>query len=115
MKPARLVTVLLILAAGIGTLFLSSGTAIAQTSTNNNFTPPPYNPYPPGILPPDLVPEIARVQREVATIENEAIQQWHAFAGSDIDRSTPNSSGNGTESESVTRKTDEFRPQHVAL
>jgi cytochrome c peroxidase len=38
-------------------------------------TPPIYNPYPPGILPPDLDSEILRVLREVAFIENEAIGQ----------------------------------------
>ena len=38
-----------------------------------------YNPYPPGILPPDLVPEIARVNREVNLIEAEALAQWHAL------------------------------------
>jgi hypothetical protein len=27
--------------------------------------PPPYNPYPPGILPPDLPSEITRVQGEI--------------------------------------------------
>src|SRR5258707_4022078 len=38
-----------------------------------------YNPYPPGILPPDLVPEIDRVNREVKLIEAEAVAQWHAL------------------------------------
>src|ERR1019366_1538839 len=38
-----------------------------------------YNPYPPGILPPDLVPEIDRVNREVKLIESEALAQWHAL------------------------------------
>jgi cytochrome c peroxidase len=41
--------------------------------------PPPYNPYPPGILPSDLVSEIARVRAEVATIENEALAEWRAL------------------------------------
>jgi cytochrome c peroxidase len=41
--------------------------------------PPPYNPYPPGILPADLPQEIERVRREVAFIENEALEQWHAL------------------------------------
>jgi cytochrome c peroxidase len=40
---------------------------------------PIYNPYPPGILPPDLNPELARVLREVNFIEMEAIGQWHAL------------------------------------
>ncbi len=38
-----------------------------------------YFPYPPGVIPPDLVPEIARVNREVNLIEAEALAQWHAL------------------------------------
>src|SRR6202795_5023158 len=38
-----------------------------------------YFPYPPGIIPPDLVPEIARVNREVKLIEAEALAKWHAL------------------------------------
>ena len=38
-----------------------------------------YNPYPPGILPSDLNSELARVLREIAGIENEAIAEWHAL------------------------------------
>jgi cytochrome c peroxidase len=47
-----------------------------------NPAPPPapvYNPYPPGILPPDLPSELARVLREVNGIEAEALSQWHAI------------------------------------
>jgi cytochrome c peroxidase len=40
---------------------------------------PVYNPYPAGILPSDLDPEIARVLREINGIETEAIEQWHAL------------------------------------
>jgi cytochrome c peroxidase len=40
---------------------------------------PVYNPYPPGILPSDLNSEVARVLREVDSIETEAIGQWHAL------------------------------------
>jgi hypothetical protein len=36
---------------------------------------PAYNPYPPGILPPDLDSEIGRVQREVRFIFNEALNR----------------------------------------
>jgi cytochrome c peroxidase len=40
---------------------------------------PIYNPYPPGILPPDLDSEIARVLREVDVIEGRAIERWHSL------------------------------------
>src|SRR5271169_5181118 len=38
-----------------------------------------YNPYPPGILPPDLSSETARVQREVDLIEDRALARWHTL------------------------------------
>ena len=49
---------------------------------------PPYNPYPPGILPPDLDSEIARVQREVQTIYNRYLAEWQAL------KPTPTYTGN---------------------
>jgi cytochrome c peroxidase len=42
-------------------------------------TPPPYNPYPSGILPANLDSEIARVRREVNGIFEEAIGEWRAI------------------------------------
>lgn len=46
----------------------------AQTLT------PVYNPYPPGILPPDLDTELARVEGEVDFVESRAMAQWQALA-----------------------------------
>jgi cytochrome c peroxidase len=87
MKRATFVGKLLFCAAVVGALLLSSGPVAAQDHNNDNKDdnfrrpPPPYNPYPtnPAILPPDLVSEIARVRREVAFIENEALTQWRAL------------------------------------
>jgi hypothetical protein len=42
-------------------------------------TPPPYNPYPSGILPANLDSEIARVRREVAVVFGEALEEWQAL------------------------------------
>jgi cytochrome c peroxidase len=41
--------------------------------------PPIYNPYPPGILPTDLEPEIARVRREIQGIFDQALGEWLAL------------------------------------
>ena len=52
----------------------------AQTETTEDATAlatPVYNPYPPGILPPDLNAEINRVLREIDVIEERAIERWH--------------------------------------
>jgi cytochrome c peroxidase len=48
----------------------------------------PYNPYPFGILPPDLDVEIARVQREVQTVFNRYFAEWRALTP------TPHYTGN---------------------
>src|ERR1700726_4250106 len=78
MKRSMFLGALVICAAVVGLLLLSSGTIAAQG--NKQSTPvPPYNPYPPGILPPDLITEIARVRSEVASIENEALAQWRSL------------------------------------
>ena len=45
----------------------------AQARVDQPFQP--YNPYPPGILPSDLDTEIARLQREVQFIFNEALKE----------------------------------------
>jgi cytochrome c peroxidase len=52
---------------------------VASTGAPAQLVTPPYNPYPPGILPSDISPELARILREVNFIENEAIVQWHAI------------------------------------
>ena len=51
----------------------------AQKSDKGGTPPPIYNPYPPGILPADLEPEIARVLREIDVIEGRAIERWHSL------------------------------------
>src|SRR5246500_3003857 len=58
----------------------NSGRANVHNSRPNNdrkpsFPPPPYNPYPPGILPSDLNSEIARVLREIDAIEAQTLMQ----------------------------------------
>src|ERR1700741_1809006 len=40
---------------------------------------PNYDPYPPGILPPNLDSETARVLREIDVIEGRAIKRWHSL------------------------------------
>ena len=47
--------------------------ASAQTPGPNT---PVYNPYPPGLLPPDLQSETVRVMGEIDHLEQEAMSQW---------------------------------------
>jgi len=94
MKRARLFGMLILFAAGIGALLLFPHIGGAQTSRRG--TPaPPYNPYPPGILPPDLTSEIARVRREVASIENEALAEWAGLPPPTLTGQPPTLQGTG--------------------
>ena len=88
------VSTLAIFAAMAGTLFVRVRTVSAQAPS----TPPArtiYNPYPPVILPADLVSEIARVRREVAFIEAEAIAQWQALTPPVLTGQPPTLQGTG--------------------
>src|SRR5882757_8268570 len=64
---------------------VSAQSPTTQTTTQQTGTTPPtptfpiYNPYPPGILPPDLESETARVLREIDVIFGRAIQRWHSL------------------------------------
>src|SRR6202008_3484461 len=49
------------------------------THAQQTSSPAVYNPYPPGILPPNLDSEITRVLREIDVIEGRAIQRWHSL------------------------------------
>jgi cytochrome c peroxidase len=88
------VSTLAIFAAMAGTLFVRVRTVSAQApSTQPARTI--YNPYPRGILPADLVSEIARVRREVAFIEAEAIAQWQALTPPVLTGQPPTLQGTG--------------------
>src|ERR1700688_3511676 len=81
MRERRLIA-LVILCVGVAvTLLISTRlTGAAAAAWHDPDTPPPvYNPYPPGILPSDIDPEIARVIREVDNIEAEALAQLRAL------------------------------------
>jgi cytochrome c peroxidase len=76
MKRRRLIALSTVIVTAIVALLISSQTVlISAQSDEPDPTPPPYNPYPPGILPADLNSEIARVLREVDNIEFEALAQ----------------------------------------
>jgi cytochrome c peroxidase len=60
---------------------LAIGTVFTTHIVHGQSQPPAsiYNPYPTGILPSDIVSELARIEREVDFIEQEAITQWKAL------------------------------------
>ena len=57
--------------------------------------PTPYNPYPPGILPPDLNSELERVRREVRLIFQQAVGEWRALAPPNLTGQPPTLQGSG--------------------
>ena len=67
-----------------------------------------YNPYPPGILPPDLNSEIARVQREIAFIEDEALRQAAALPPPMLTSNPPIIHGSGYDSVRILGKLMNF-------
>ncbi len=82
MKRRKLSALLAVFVTAAAALLISSQTVLvsAQSGAAPAQPPPPfYNPYPPGILPPDLPQEIERVRREVRFIESEALAQWQAL------------------------------------
>ena len=67
------------------------------TYGQQNSSPWVYNPYPPGILPPDLNSEIERVRREVREIEGRALARWHALKPPILTGQPPTLQNTGTE------------------
>ncbi len=56
-----------------------------------------YDPYPPGILPSDLKPEIERVRRELRVLEGRALARWHALKPPILKGQPPTLQNTGTE------------------
>src|SRR5216684_2968923 len=70
---------------------VSGQSADAQTSARV------YNPYPPGILPSDLNPEIERVRRELRVLEGRALARWRALKPPVLTGQPPTLQNTGTE------------------
>jgi cytochrome c peroxidase len=67
------------LALAAACVVIAAAILIPTHIVHGQMTTAVYNPYPPGILPGNINSELARVEREVDFIENEAIGQWHAL------------------------------------
>ncbi len=78
MRPRSLVRLFTASLMVFGALFISGG-FLLWSSTPQIFNQLIYNPYPPGILPPNLNSEIARVLREIDVVEARAIARWHSL------------------------------------
>ena len=85
-------------AASVVALFISIHIVRGKSEAVSAPVTPDYNPYPPGILPSDLNSEIARVLREVDTIENRALARWHGLNPPILTGQPPVLQNTGTES-----------------
>src|SRR5260370_10518770 len=107
MRRARRSIALLILSAVAMTLLLICVALIslrAGAQQGKEQQPQVYNPYPPGILPPDLPQEIERVRGEIRFIENEAIGECHALGPVTYTGQPPIIQGNGYEAMRILAK-----------
>jgi cytochrome c peroxidase len=75
---------------------------------------PAYNPYPLGILPSDLDSEVARVQREIQFIFNEAFNEWAALPRPTLAGNPPTLQGSGNEAVDILGKLLNF-DQNMSL
>src|SRR3984957_16659604 len=99
----KLLPLLVVCAILVATLLVNPHPTSAEKPVA---TPSPaiYNPYPSGILPADLDSEIARVQREVGFIENEALGQASALPTPMITGNPPTIQGSGYQAVEVLGK-----------
>jgi hypothetical protein len=89
--------------------------AVAALLISQTPSAPVYDPYPPGILPSDLNSEIARVWREIAFIEKEAIAAWHTSPRPMLTGQPPTLQGAGYRAGATPRQAHEFRREHVPV
>ena len=105
MRPTTLMRLftacLMVLAALIIFRSLSAQSETPQTETiqdtQSDAPAQIYNPYPPGILPADLNAELARVLREIAVIEDRAIQRMNRLQPPIVTGQPPILKNTGTE------------------
>ena len=94
MKRSMLLITSAVCAVGVIALVFGSRIVSAQEPIPEP-SPTVYNPYPPGILPPDLTTEIARVRAEVFFIEQEALIQANALTPPTLTGQPPTLAGTG--------------------
>ena len=99
MRRSIFITVSGISAMVLGALILAQSMAAQKEDSQRAGKLPPvpsiYNPYPPGILPPDLQSELERVRREVRLIYQQALGEWRALPPPNLTGQPPTLQGSG--------------------
>ena len=86
-------------------MFLPAHVALGQNAAGST---PIYNPYPPGIRPADLDSELARVLREIDSIEKEALDQWEDLPAPTLTGNPPILQNTGVQSVEILGKLMNF-------
>jgi cytochrome c peroxidase len=87
-----------IILTGTSAMMLGASKLAQNVAAQDSHPPPPppiYNPYPPGILPPDLQSEVERVSREVNVIYQQALAEWRALPPPNLIGQPPKLQGSG--------------------
>jgi cytochrome c peroxidase len=92
----------------LGILIVSHVGSAQQGASSTTPVPPIYDPYPPGILPDDLVSEIERVRREVNGIFEEALGEWRALPPPTLTGQPPTLQGTGYQAVQILGKLMNF-------
>jgi cytochrome c peroxidase len=99
MRKSVFITVSGTLATLLGGVIVAQSVTAQKEDSDQAGKPSPvpviYNPYPPGILPPDLVTEIERVRREVGLIFRQALAEWRALPPPNPTGQPPTLQGSG--------------------
>jgi cytochrome c peroxidase len=98
MRGRVFITVAATLALALGTLIFSETVAAHRDNQDGGGGGGPradYFPYPPGIVPNDVVSEIERVRREVRFIFGQAIAEWRALPPPNLTGQPPTLQGSG--------------------
>ena len=93
----RTLTLVAVLALCVAALCLSLAPRPVSAQDADALSTPLYNPYPPGILPPNLNSEIRRVVREVDFVERRALARWRALKPPILTGQPPTLENTGTE------------------
>jgi cytochrome c peroxidase len=97
MKRSILLSGTAICAVVVGALLMSPGTGEEVQKPLRVRPMPIYDPYPPGIVPPDVLDqsELDRVRREVRVIFDRALAQWRALPPPNLQGNPPTLQGSG--------------------
>src|SRR5882724_884419 len=80
---------------GVLSVPLAGSTEVRAQQLDQNV--PAYNPYPSGILPANLQPELLRVRREVQTVFDRYFAEWQALTPPTLTGQPPTLTGTGYE------------------